>query len=170
MRCVDCVNKYTYNDWAFGEVQPCDGCNDFSFFKPCQRRNFWMGDGSWNLMRCEVKVLTKNKFRFDLDLIGYNERDMGIKGACENGQLYFDRLAGNIGHLNNESTKQYVKLDPHDIYINYNIGRFMEAISNEISKGEAPSTHDICEITMDRGPCDWDKNIKLCISEVVYER
>ena len=119
MRCVDCVNKYTYNDWAFGEVQPCDGCNDFSFFKPCQRRNFWMGDGSWNLMRCEVKVLTKSKFRFDLDLIGYNERDMGIKGACENGQLYFDHLAGNTSHLNNESTKQYVKLDPHDIYINY---------------------------------------------------
>ena len=100
----------------------------------------------------------------------FNNFGKGIKGACENGQLYFERLAGNIGHLNNESTKQFVKLDPHDIYINYNIGRFMEVVSNEISKDEAPSTHEICEITMDRGPCDWDKNIKLQISEVVYER
>lgn len=169
MRCLDCANRYTYNDFAIGEVQPCDGCNNFSFFKPCQKRNFWMGDGSWNLMRCEVKVLTKYKFRFDLELIGYHERDMGLKGACENGQLYFDHLAGAAGFLSSDSNKKYFKLDPEDVYINYNIGRFMEVISNEISKDETPSSHDICEITMDSGPCDWDKNKKLVISEVVYE-
>ena len=172
MKCVDCVNRYTYKDSDFGEVQPCDGCNDFSFFKSCQKRNFYMGTVSknpWNLMKCEVKVLTKNKFRFELDLIGYHERDMSLKGACENGRLYFDHLAGHTGYLNSEGTKRFVKLDPDDIYINYNIGKFMEVVSNEIAKDENPSSREICETIMDCGSCDWDKNLKLHINEVVYE-
>lgn len=40
MRCVDCINKYTYNDWAFGEVQSCDGCNDFSFLNLVKEETF----------------------------------------------------------------------------------------------------------------------------------
>jgi hypothetical protein len=30
-RCVDCINKYTYNDISF-EVQPCDGCHLLMIF------------------------------------------------------------------------------------------------------------------------------------------
>ena len=40
MRCVDCVNRYTYNDSAFGEVQPCDGCNNFSFLSLAKKETF----------------------------------------------------------------------------------------------------------------------------------
>ena len=176
-RCVDCVNKYTYDNISF-VAQPCDGCNNFNFFKPCVERNFWLGTDtenderrtSWNYLRCRVKVLNKNEFRFDLEAIGYNEHDMSTKGAYKNGQLLFTRLPGQVSYINNDATTKFIQLGPHDIYMNYNIGRFMEIVSKEVCKNETPKSHDICQLVMDTGPCEWDKNRKLIISEVVYEK
>ena len=177
MKCVDCMNKYTYNHIGF-EVQLCDTCSEFSNFKRCLERNFLMGTDTeddekrspWNYLRCTVKVLNKDEFRFDLEVIGYHERDGYIKGAYRNGQLYFNRLPGQISYINNDASTKFITLSPDDIYMNYNIGKFMEIVSNEVCKNETPSSHEICKLTMDMGVGSWDKNTKLIIKEIVHER